>query len=164
MHWNRFCQILIETDQKLKQITLDLPQYRSFLKKSSMVISFETIHIPFKKEPTVFDLKSMSELLKDSMFKANLLALNDMIERLEDDQKAMVKQKRTEGLRELTEKLASAKKELINFPLKELEVADIDIQIIFPSVNEAIQTIKKHPLVNRDKTCFCRACIRIYLF
>lgn len=164
MRWDMFSKILIESDQKFKQITLDLPQYQSFLKQSSLIISFGTIQLPFKKKPSVFDLKVMSELLKDSDYKGNLLYLNDLMERLENEQKAMVKQKRTEGLKEIIEKIGRVKEELNTFPIEELEVHDVDIQIIFPSINiEAIQVIKNHPLTNKEKVCFCRACIRVFL-
>jgi len=166
MLWGNFLDILKEAEQRFNQIIDDLPQYQIFLKKSSLIISFGTIHIPFKNELTVLDLKSILELLKDSDYKNNLLCLNDLLERLEDDQKAMVKQKRNEALKEIIEKIRRVKDELNTFPLKELEVDDgIDIQLIFPSVNiEAIQAVKEHPLTNKEKTCLCRACIRCFLF
>jgi hypothetical protein len=163
VHWDGFCQILIETDQKFKLLCLDLPQYQSFLKKSNLVISFGTIQLPFKK-----DLKpiAMSRILKDSEYKDNLLSLNDIIERLYDDQKTMARQKRNEGLKEITYKLARAKSEFSTFRLQELEVQDgVDIQLIFPTVNiEAIQAVKNNALVRKDKTCLCRVCIRAFLF
>jgi hypothetical protein len=165
MKWDRFCQILVEADQKFEQISLDLPQYRNYLKKSSLIISLGTIQIPFKKEPTVLDLMPWLRLLNDSDFKDNLICLNDTIERLEDDLKAMARQKKDGSIKGIAEKLARAQSELDSFPLQELEVHDsIDIQLIFPSVNiEAIQVMKKHRLTNKEKVCFCRACIRVFI-
>jgi len=166
MQLETFSRILDETDRNFNALIEDLPQYQSFLKKSSLVISLGATQIPFKKELTVFDHKSIVKFLKDSVVKDDLVALNDMIDRLEEEQKAMVKQKRTEGIKELTEKLTRVKKESTTFPIEELEVDDgIDIFVIFPGINiEAIQVIKSHSLMNQEKICRCGACIRAYLY
>jgi hypothetical protein len=166
MKWDSFCRILVEADSKFRQMPLDLPQYQNFINKSSLIISLGSVQVPFKKEMTVSDLKSISIFLIDSDFKDNLLCLFNAIERLEDEQKAMVRQKEREGMKEIAEKLTRTKNELSTFPLNELVIQDdIDIQIIFPGVNmDAIQAFKRHPLINTEKTCLCRACIRVFLF
>jgi hypothetical protein len=158
--------MLIAADSNFKQLSFDLPQYQSFINKSGLIISLGTIQMPFKKELSISDLRGMSKFLIGSDFKDNLLCLSGVIERLEDEHKAMIRQKRNEGLKELVERIAGAKREIDTFPINELEIRDdIDIQIIFPGVNmAAIQAIKRHPLMNAEKTCLCKACIRALLF
>ncbi len=166
MNWDSFCRILTETDVKFKQVKVDMPQYQHFVNNSSLIISLGATQIPFKKFLSVSDLKGMSNFLANSGSRDNLLYLTDAIERLEDEQKATVRQKRSEDMKEITDTLSRTKDELSSFPLNELQILDdIDIQIIFPGVNmDAIQACKRHPLINAEKTCLCRACIRVYIF
>ncbi len=158
--------MLVAADHNFEEIKNDLPQYRTFLNKSRLFIFYGTVQIPFKKNFAVSDLKAMLGLLKDSDFGDNFLCLINIIERLEDEQRGMAKQKGTEKLKEVSDKLAKAKHELDTFPIQELDFHDsgITIQIIYPSVDiEAIQTIKTHRLVNQHLPCHCRACIRTIL-
>jgi UDP-2,3-diacylglucosamine pyrophosphatase LpxH len=165
MHWDEFCQLLNNADSKFSTIKEDLLQYKAFLNRSSLFIFCGTVQIPFKRDFTAGDLKSISEILMPSEFRDNLFCLTDCIDRLEDEQKAMSRQKRSDPLKKVTEELVRAKDELNTFPLKELEVEDgITIQIIYPSIDiEAIQVVKLHKLVNQEKTCKCRACVRTIL-
>jgi len=165
MYWDEFCQLLVGADANFKKIKEDLSQYKTFLSKSSLYIFCGTVQIPFKRGFTTDDLKLIAEIIVPSEFRDNLLCLNEVIERFEAEQKALSKQKKSDSVKKVNERLARAKNELDTFPTQELEVEDgVTIQIIYPSIDiEAIQVIKGHRLVDQEKTCQCRACVRTFL-
>lgn len=160
--FNQFIEIMTVAEKKFKAAIADFPEHAEFLSKCYLVVTYNSSQFSFKKRLSVAEISERILLMKDSDFKDNLLCLN---RHLKDAQLAGKKAQGQEAkkIKEMIEKIGD---ELNSFPLEELVFHDdFDIYVVFASVNmEIIQLIKEHPLVNKTKTCMCKACIRVFFY
>lgn len=109
------------------------------------------------------DMAKNSGILKDSDSKTKLLRLFTEIETFELQQKNL--KRKDPRYPEIVLMIANNKKIMNSLDLDDLIlVDDIRIELRFSSVNlDLIQAAKTHPLVDKSKTCMCKACIRVVL-
>ncbi len=158
----QFNQAMADAEKNFKTACKDFPEHAEFLSKCKLILSYDSRQFNFKEKLSVEDISERMVLVKESDFKDNLLCLN---KHLKDAQAAAKKAQGQEGTR-IKEKVRKIEVELNSFPLDELEFHDdFDVQVIFPIVNsDIIQMLKGHYLVNKTKSCMCKACIRVFFY
>lgn len=153
---------MADAEKNFKAACQDFPDHAAFLSKSYLVVTRNSSEFPFIKKLSVTDTIERRLLLTESDFKDNLICLN---KQLKDAQASAKKAQGQEGTK-IKERIKKIEEELNSFPIEELQFHnDFDVQVIFPSVNiDIIQMLKSHTLVNKTKTCMCKACIRVFSY
>lgn len=153
---------MADTEKNFKAAIRDFPENAEFLSNSYLIVSRNSRQFSFKKRLSVTEITERIMLVKESDFKDNFICLN---QQMKDAQVAGKQTQGQEGTK-IKVKIKKIEDELNSFPLDELEFHDdFDIQVIFPGVNsEIIQMLKGHHLVNKTKTCMCKACIRVFFY
>lgn len=159
-------KVLADADMKMKQIVSDLAvgnsQYEEFFRKSYLVITYRHRQFEFKKDLTAIDMARRIGLIKDCHLKDELLELFNLLGDAEKEKKAASFNLKPE----INKKIEGLMSKLLSIPLNKLDIEDdFNIEVRFPGVNiEAIQSMKNHYLVNKEKTCTCRTCIGVFLY
>lgn len=168
MDWSAFLLTLKNTHETFSTIIDDLgsslPEQKSFLKKSSLIIGHQAKQYAFGLTPTALDMTKCLALIESS-------PLRDSLEKVSAQLKGAELGKKTArpGSKEYKDadiSIARLRVEIASLPLEGLSLVDnFTIEIRFPSVRaDAIAAVKAHPLVHKDKNCPCRACINVILF
>ncbi len=163
MEYRQFIKTMLDADKNFRSAIADFPEHAGFLSKCYLVISRESRQFAFKNKLSLSDVSERQLLLNDTVLKDRIVSLTASLKKLLQLQSSS---NNKQDALTLTDKINKINDELHTIPLDQLEFHDdFDIEVIFPSVNiEAIQKLKSHPLVNKNKTCLCNACIRVVFY
>ena len=162
MEWKSFLLTLGEVDHSWKELRNDFPQYEAYLKKSELVITSQGVQYEFKKNMDVYDLQHYLPLLKKSAMKDGLAYLFDLLKKAIDEKAKNIDPKQESRLEK---SIQAVRADIGHFPIECLELDDdFSVEIVCSTLmSDEIQAMKAHQLVNAEKTCQCKACIRVYL-
>jgi hypothetical protein len=173
MTWKEFCNLAENSWVKWARIRTALslnfnnPSDTEFLDKSYLVVCVgHSIQIDLKANHPYIGrdviLKTRG-ILMDSDSKTELLRLWGEIENLEYERKSL--RPTDQRYPEIGSMISKLTKTIDDLDLDDLILSDeIQIEVRFPAVNiELIQAVKTHALVDKSKTCMCKACIRVVL-
>lgn len=163
MTYQQFIKTTLDAEKNFRSAIVDFPEHDDFLSKCYLVISRNSRQFAFKQKLSLSDVSERQLLLNDTVLKDRIVSLTASLKKLLQLQSSA---KNKQDALTLSGKISKIKDELHTIPLDQLEFHDdFDIEVIFPSVNmEVIQKLKAHPLVNKSKTCLCKACIRVFFY
>ncbi len=166
MKWSEFTIMVEEAIAKMDKIRKDFPDDADFLFKTSVVISHKGKQLPAAiniSTRLIAEHMPNCEILMDSQIKKRFQNLAIELKRLV---KLVMSQHEDRNAREEARKrIVDISNEIALIPCIDIEIEnDISIEMIFPTVRmDTIQALKAQELVDRNKTCLCKACIRVYL-
>ena len=160
MKWIEFLQIIQNAEENWQEILKSFPQYDVFLKGCCLIISYGGHkQIVCKRNMSTFDLSDNLDIFIESPFS------NDPSGLLSGLKRAEIHRRKFPHAIHIDREIDNLKSAILSIPVQEIAVIEnFDITVIFPSINmKIIQKVKEHHLVNREKTCLCKCCKRVYL-
>jgi len=166
MRWSELTFMVEAALEKMGKIKKDFPDDADFLVKTSLVISHKGKQLPAVKNIStrlIAEQMPGCEILMDSPLKERLQSLATELKKLMS--LAMSPNLDRKAKEEARTRQIEILNEITSIPNIDIEVEnDISIEMIYPTIRIAtIQTLKAHVLVDKNKTCLCKACIRVYL-